>query len=53
MQKSPQPEAFAPKPPKGGYRYSTVADTAADAAGHWVLKGVPAGWFDRCKEIRV
>jgi Carboxypeptidase regulatory-like domain len=30
--------------PKGGYRYSLVAETKADADGHWVLKKVPAGW---------
>jgi hypothetical protein len=29
---------------KGGYRYATVAQAAADAAGHWVLKKAPAGW---------
>ncbi len=31
--------------PKGGYRYSTVANAAADATGHWVLKNAPAGWL--------
>jgi hypothetical protein len=31
--------------PKGGYRYATVAQAAADADGHWVLKKAPAGWY--------
>src|SRR5262249_17322491 len=30
--------------PKGGYRYSTVVTTKADATGHWVLKNAPLGW---------
>lgn len=29
---------------KGGYRYSTVAKSATDAQGRWVLKKTPAGW---------
>jgi len=29
---------------KGGYRYSTVAKTATDAKGRWVVKNTPAGW---------
>ncbi len=29
----------------GGYRYPIVAETKADAQGHWVLKKTPAGWF--------
>jgi hypothetical protein len=28
----------------GGYSYSTVARSSADAKGHWVLKKAPAGW---------
>jgi len=28
---------------KGGYVYSTVMSTQADAAGHWVIKSAPAG----------
>ena len=28
----------------GGYKYSPVADTTADARGHWVLKNAPQGW---------
>jgi hypothetical protein len=31
--------------PKAGYRYSRTAKTKADAAGHWVLKHTPPGWF--------
>jgi hypothetical protein len=31
--------------PKGGYRYATVTKATADAAGHWVLKKTPAGWY--------
>ncbi|HWY86547.1 MAG TPA: carboxypeptidase-like regulatory domain-containing protein [Gemmataceae bacterium] len=30
---------------KSGYRHSLVAETTADAEGHWVLKKAPAGWF--------
>jgi len=30
---------------QGGYDYPRVAETKADAQGHWVLKKVPAGWF--------
>ncbi len=30
--------------PTGGYRYVNVAETTADAQGHWVLKKAPAGW---------
>ncbi|MHB1038173.1 MAG: carboxypeptidase regulatory-like domain-containing protein [Pirellulales bacterium] len=30
---------------KGGYRYPTQAEATADAAGHWVIKKTPAGWF--------
>jgi hypothetical protein len=29
---------------KGGYRYPAAAQAKASAAGHWVLKKVPAGW---------
>jgi hypothetical protein len=29
----------------GGYRYSAVANTVADAAGRWVVKKTPAGWL--------
>lgn len=29
---------------KGGYQYPLVAETKADARGHWVLKHVPAAW---------
>ncbi len=29
---------------KGGYRYSVLAEAAADAQGHWVLKHAPVGW---------
>jgi hypothetical protein len=29
----------------GGYRYPVVAETKADAQGHWVLKEAPAGWI--------
>jgi hypothetical protein len=29
---------------KGGYLYPVVAETKADAQGHWVLKKAPAGW---------
>jgi hypothetical protein len=29
---------------EGGYLYSIVAETKADAQGHWVLKKAPAGW---------
>jgi hypothetical protein len=28
----------------GGYRYTRVTETAADAKGHWVLKKAPPGW---------
>ncbi len=31
--------------PKGGYHYEAVAEAAADAQGHWVLKKTPAGWY--------
>lgn len=30
--------------PKGGYRYTVVAETVADVQGRWVLKQAPAGW---------
>lgn len=30
--------------PKGGYRYSNVAEAAANTEGRWVLKNAPAGW---------
>jgi hypothetical protein len=30
---------------KGGYRYPVVAETKADAQGHWVLKQAPGGWI--------
>jgi hypothetical protein len=36
-------EEIAPQK-KGGYRYSAVAQTHADARGHWVLKKTPGGW---------
>ena len=29
----------------GGYRYPNVAETRADAKGHWLLKRVSAGWY--------
>jgi hypothetical protein len=29
---------------QGGYRYPNVAETKADARGHWVLKHAPAAW---------
>jgi hypothetical protein len=29
---------------KGGYEYSTILTAETDAAGHWVIKSVPAGW---------
>ena len=28
----------------GGYKYTAVAETTADARGHWVLKNAPQGW---------
>ncbi|HLX64867.1 MAG TPA: carboxypeptidase-like regulatory domain-containing protein [Planctomycetota bacterium] len=28
----------------GGYQYTTLAGTVADANGHWVLTNVPEGW---------
>ncbi len=31
--------------PRGGYRHPKVAEIAADADGHWVLKKTPAGWL--------
>ncbi len=31
--------------PKGAYRYTTVAEVVADAAGHWVFKRAPGGWL--------
>jgi Carboxypeptidase regulatory-like domain len=31
--------------PKGAHRYTTIAETVADAAGHWVFKGAPEGWL--------
>jgi hypothetical protein len=30
---------------KGGYQYPTVAETVADAKGHWVFKKAPEGWL--------
>jgi hypothetical protein len=30
---------------KGGYKYTATADVATDAAGRWLLKNVPAGWY--------
>lgn len=30
---------------KGGYQYKVVAETTADAQGHWVLKKTPAAWL--------
>ncbi|MFZ5830397.1 MAG: carboxypeptidase regulatory-like domain-containing protein [Planctomycetota bacterium] len=30
--------------PKSGYRYTAVAEAAAEAKGRWVLKNAPAGW---------
>ncbi len=30
--------------PKGGNRYSVVAETLSDPQGRWVLKRVPSGW---------
>ena len=30
---------------KGGYRYTTVVETVADANGRWFLKKTPAGWY--------
>jgi hypothetical protein len=30
--------------PKGGYKYTVVAEVVADSQGRWVLKKVPAGW---------
>lgn len=30
---------------KGGYLYPTVAETVADAKGHWVFKKAPEGWL--------
>jgi hypothetical protein len=29
---------------QGGYLYPVVAETKADAKGHWVLRKAPAGW---------
>ena len=37
-------ERLVPKE-QGGYDYPLVAETQADAQGRWVLKKVPAGWF--------
>jgi hypothetical protein len=31
--------------PKGGYKETKVVETTADAAGRWVLKKTPAGWY--------
>lgn len=30
---------------KGGYNYTPVQKTSADAQGHWTLKKIPAGWY--------
>ena len=30
---------------KGGYRYTTVVETVADANGRWFLKKTSAGWY--------
>lgn len=30
---------------KGGYQYPVVVQVVADAAGHWVIKKTPAGWY--------
>jgi hypothetical protein len=38
-------ERIEPQPKGGGYRYSSVAEAAADADGHWVLKKAPAGSY--------
>jgi hypothetical protein len=29
---------------KGGYRYTTIGQSTADAKGHWMLKHAPIGW---------
>jgi protocatechuate 3,4-dioxygenase beta subunit len=31
--------------PKGGYQYTSAAAAATDVNGHWVLRSVPAGWY--------
>src|SRR5207253_2763125 len=31
--------------PTGAHRYTTIAETVADAAGHWVFTGAPKGWL--------
>lgn len=38
--------------PKGAHRYTTVAETVADAAGHWVFRKAPEGWLRVVLEAR-